>query len=134
LHNFSGTVNLRLERIVFNDVSTLVAIVCAFPRLQTLSIRGIIEELWLDEPPSTTFQPSPHLVALELDILGMHKILEWFLTLAVLPSFRSICLYHHPGIDVGVMRKFIATLDESLEHLSCPIYCAHALSLLCIHK
>jgi hypothetical protein len=123
-------VTLCLERISFSGVSALVEIVCGFPRLQTLSIKGDIE---VCEPTSTTFQPSPHLVALELDIFGMDKILEWFLTLAVLPSFRSICLYYNPFINVVVMQKFIATLNESLEHLSIPIYGGHARSLLTPH-
>jgi hypothetical protein len=71
---------------------------------------------------------------LELNILGMDKILGWFLTLAALPSFRSICLHHNPAIDVVVMHKFIATFNKSLEHLSFPIYGAHARSLLGIHR
>jgi hypothetical protein len=130
MHNFSGVVTLRLERVFFNDMSTLVEIVCSFPRLQTLSIKG---DIGVCEPPSTTLQPSPHLVALELDIFGLDKILEWFLTLAVLPSFRSICLYHYPRVDVVVMQKFIAAFNESLEHLSIPIYGGHARSLLIPH-
>jgi hypothetical protein len=131
LHNFSGLVNLRLERISFANVPTLVGMICAFPCLQTLSIKGAtVLRFEFYAPSLTMFQPSPHLVALELDILGMDKILEWFLTLAVLPSFHSICLYHNLFINAVVVHKFIAALNESLEHLSLPIYGAHALSLL----
>jgi hypothetical protein len=121
LHHFSGTVNLRLEGIQFNDVPSLVGVICGFPRLQTLHITGAkINRTDVDAPSLTMFQPSPHLVALELGILGLDKILEWFLTLATLPSFRFICLYHNWSIDVVVMQKFIASLNESLEHLSLP--------------
>jgi hypothetical protein len=96
-------------------------------------MNGVIEKFEIDELPSTTFQPSPHLVTLELDIPGMDKILKWFLTLAVLPNFRSICLYDNPTFNVVVMHKFITTLNESLELLSLPIYGAHARSLLGTH-
>jgi hypothetical protein len=131
LHNLSGVVNLRLEWITFNDVPTLVGFVCGFPHLQTLSIKGgTIRRFEFDTSSLTMFQPSPHLVALELGIFGLDKILEWFLTIAVLPRFRSISLDNHPTIDVVVMQRFIATLDDSLEHLSLPIYSAHTRSLL----
>jgi hypothetical protein len=132
-HNFSGLVNLRLERICFDDVPTLVGMVCAFPCLQTLSIeRATIYRIGFYEPPLTMFQPSPHLVALELDIIGLDKMLDWFLTLAVLPGFRSIRFipWGNSRFDVVAIHKFIATLNESMEHLSLPIYSAYARSLV----
>jgi hypothetical protein len=130
LLNFPDVVNLRLESIAFSNMPTLVEVICGFPRLQTLSIRksGIIE---FDLPPSTMFQPSAHLVALDLHMLGMDEVLEWFLALAVPPRWRSVCLYPRATIDEE--HRFIAALDESLEHLSFAIYGADERSLLSIH-
>jgi hypothetical protein len=67
------------------------------------------------------YKPTPQLVGLELDMDGMDYVLLWLLTLAVPPVFRSICL-HHDGLNhPDGIHKFIASLDNSLEHLSFPI-------------
>jgi hypothetical protein len=117
--NFSAAVILRLKEVYFDNISDLVHFVCAFPRLQALSITQFDQrhESGLDLPTTTTFHLSPHLVSLELYRVSIDGMLNWMLSLPTCPALHTLCLDPSPQNNPDTTAKFLRALDGSLESL-----------------
>jgi hypothetical protein len=117
-NDLSRVVILRLEGVLFNDMTAFAQFVCAFPHLQSLSVGGVLNiqnTPKIEEPHPNAFCPSPKLFGLELNFIPVVVLLEWFLSLPVHPAFRSVCLREIWGNDLDIVSKFLAAFGNSLE-------------------
>jgi hypothetical protein len=113
--SITGATVLRLIEVASRYVFQLVHIVCAFPRLQTLSI-SVENGPRPNNTSLTTGCLSPHLVALELEGVCMDGMLQWIMSLPTCPALRTV--YLHPFFfsdDIWI--KFLLCLEDSLEFL-----------------
>jgi hypothetical protein len=112
-------VTLRLE-FQFSDMMSWIRLICAFPGLESLAIRGGLTSIRdvHNLPSPTAFRPSPNLRALELDFYVVEVFLEWLLALPIRPALRSICFHQIWTHKLNAVGKFITALEDSLECLS----------------
>jgi hypothetical protein len=113
-------VALRLH-VRFSDMASWIRLICAFPQLESLTIRGSLATLQgvgHELPSPTAFHLSPSLRALEVDFCGLEVFLKWLLALPVRPALHSVCFHHILMCELDAIGKLITTLEDSLEYLS----------------
>jgi hypothetical protein len=102
------------------DIMSWIRLICAFPRLESLAIRGGLSSIREvhNLPSPTAFRPSPNLRTLELDCCIREVFLEWLLALPIHPTLRSVCFHQIWTRELNAVGKFITALEDSLECLS----------------
>jgi hypothetical protein len=118
----SGVVSLSLMCFKQSDVPSLARAICAFPCLRELSIFGYIESTFPELVSSATFQLSPYLHTLELDVHSATAVVEWFLSRSFRPTIRTARLYYLEVADLAVYHKLIGAFGNDLESLSLSTY------------
>jgi hypothetical protein len=118
-NNFSGVVSLSVRHFAFHDATSLTRVLCAFPRLRKLSMRGMmsVEAPALEaEPPSaTTFRLPVDLHTLDIGHSGLRAVLECFLSLSARSTLHTACLLNIEDRDLASVHKFIRVFGNGLE-------------------
>jgi hypothetical protein len=118
-NNLSGVVSLTLTHFMFANVSSFAQVLCAFPCLRELSIHHAVRFTPTAVLPSATMlRPPPDLHTLNLDIMPIGAVLEWFLSLSTRPTLRTVRLRHVQAEDFAVFQKFIGAFGNDLESLT----------------
>jgi hypothetical protein len=99
-------------------MASLARVICAFPCLRELSIFSHIESTFPELASSATFQLSPYLHTLELDVHSAAAVVEWFLSRSFRPTIRTARLYYLEVADLAVYHKLIGAFGNDLESLS----------------
>ena len=116
-NTFSSVVTLEVRNGMFDNLASLVRVVCAFSHLRTLDIYG---DTSADLP--TSLNLSTHLRHLILGGRSGTCVLEWFTSLPDRPALRTLNLGRADEADLDNIVRVHSLLEDTLESLSFAMY------------
>jgi hypothetical protein len=117
---FSRVVSLSLFCFKRTDASSVTPVICAFPCLRELRMFVLVSfnSTFPQLSSATTFQLSPHLDTLELNLTNLAAVLDLLLSFPVRPTLRTVRLYNLQNGDFAGFNRFIGVFGNGLESLS----------------
>lgn len=112
--SFSGITRFRLSAVAMDTLDDLVALVCAFPHLETLAL----DDIGWDVPDASPSHQFPvGLRRLHLGSLYKRDLLEWMRARSPVPLVKHLSLGAVSPADAQEIGEYVAVANSQLQSL-----------------